>query len=166
MACSEYQVHEKTTPDGAFDTGNPVVPPIDSQGETGHPQEVCDGIDNNEDGQVDEGFPDSDSDGYADCIEQDCTVSLTNGGDRAILEECQGSGGGGVVTDPWNATIEWQYNVTSGSGVIVMPAIGNMNDDNGDGRVDDNDIPDIAFSTWTSNTLVVLSGDNAYPVFY
>jgi predicted extracellular nuclease len=33
--------------------------------------EVCDGIDNNCDGQVDEGFPDNDNDGQADCVDPD-----------------------------------------------------------------------------------------------
>lgn len=33
--------------------------------------EVCDGIDNNCDGQVDEGFTDTDNDGLADCIDPD-----------------------------------------------------------------------------------------------
>src|SRR3989338_3910215 len=33
--------------------------------------EVCDGIDNNLDGQIDEGFPDTDADGQADCVDLD-----------------------------------------------------------------------------------------------
>jgi hypothetical protein len=33
--------------------------------------EVCDGLDNNCDGSVDEGFPDADADGRADCIDVD-----------------------------------------------------------------------------------------------
>ena len=35
------------------------------------PQEVCDGVDNNGNGQVDEGFPDTDGDGIADCVDND-----------------------------------------------------------------------------------------------
>ena len=31
--------------------------------------EICDGQDNNCDGNVDEGFPDSDGDGLADCVD-------------------------------------------------------------------------------------------------
>jgi putative metal-binding protein/thrombospondin type 3 repeat protein len=33
--------------------------------------EVCDGIDNNCDAQIDEGFADTDSDGQADCVDLD-----------------------------------------------------------------------------------------------
>jgi len=33
--------------------------------------EICDGLDNNCDGQTDEGFPDSDQDGIADCVDPD-----------------------------------------------------------------------------------------------
>lgn len=32
-------------------------------------QEICDGIDNDGDGQIDEGFPDADNDGVADCVD-------------------------------------------------------------------------------------------------
>ena len=34
-------------------------------------QEICDGLDNNCDNNIDEGFPDSDQDGSADCIDSD-----------------------------------------------------------------------------------------------
>jgi hypothetical protein len=33
--------------------------------------EVCDGIDNNCDGNIDEGFTDTDHDGQADCVDTD-----------------------------------------------------------------------------------------------
>ncbi len=163
--CSEYDVTKNSEIPGVFDTGNPVIPPIDSEEDTGVPPEECNGTDDDGDGEVDEGFPDSDGDGYADCIEQDCQVSATAAGAQTIAAECEGSGGVGPVTDPWNAAIEWQYTVTSGSGVIVMPAVGNLTDDNGDGRVDENDTPDVAFSTWTSNTLVALHGDGSGTIF-
>jgi hypothetical protein len=38
-------------------------------GETFRPEEICNGVDDNGDGQVDEGYPDSDGDGKADCID-------------------------------------------------------------------------------------------------
>ena len=33
--------------------------------------EICDGIDNDLDGDIDEGFTDTDSDGIADCVDPD-----------------------------------------------------------------------------------------------
>ncbi len=69
------------------------------------------------------------------------------------------------IKDPWNVNIEWQYTVTSGSGVIVMPVVGNLTDDNGDGLIDENDSPDIVFTTWGSNTLVALHGDGSGLIF-
>ena len=32
---------------------------------------------------------------------------------------------------------------------MAAPAIGNLNDDNGDGRVDEDDIPDIVFTNFS-----------------
>ena len=43
--------------------------------------------------------------------------------------------------------------------VIVMPAVGNLTDDNGDGLINDLDRPDIVYTTWNENHLVALHGD-------
>ena len=69
------------------------------------------------------------------------------------------------VKDPWNVNIEWQYTVSSGTGVIVMPAVGNLTDDNGDGLVNELDTPDIVFTSWTGSTLVALHGDGSGLIF-
>jgi hypothetical protein len=167
LACSEYDVQGTKDVIGIFDTGEPLDPPIDSPPDTGTPPELCNGADDDGDGEVDEGFPDSDGDGLVDCLEQDCTTAATLAGTVSILPECVGTGSGVIVSDPWNAQIEWQYTVTAAgsSGVIVMPAVGNLTDDNGDGRIDDQDMPDIAFTSWPSNTLVALHGDNSGVIF-
>lgn len=73
------------------------------------------------------------------------------------------------VTDPWNVALEWSY-ASSGDGVNVMPAVGNLTDDNGDGRVDDDDTPDIVFVTMDfsgadPDTLVALHGDGSGVIF-
>ncbi len=47
-------------------------------------QEVCDGIDNNCDGQTDEGFPDTDNDGKANCLEGD----IDGDGIADLLDNC------------------------------------------------------------------------------
>lgn len=147
-----------------FDSGMPWSPDTGDTDTEPPPPEECNGVDDDGDGLIDEDFPDTDRDGLPDCLEQSCPpLDLGTPGEVAIPEECSGTGTP-TVTDPWNVGIEWQY-TSAGSGVIVMPAVGNLTDDNGDGRVDENDTPDIAFTTWTSNTLVALHGDGSGEIF-
>jgi hypothetical protein len=68
------------------------------------------------------------------------------------------------VMDPWNINIEWFYD-TAGNGAAVMPAIGPLIDENGDGEVDDADVPVIAFNTYVLNNLTVLHGDGSGVAF-
>lgn len=92
-------------------------------------------------------------------------VSLAEGGDVEIREECAGTGPT-VVEDPWNAAIEWQYTVEGSSGVIVMPAVGNLTDDNSDGAINEYDTPDVAFVTWDyPGQLMALSGNGGALLF-
>ncbi len=81
----------------------------------------------------------------------------------AIDPECEGTEVEEVV-DPWNFSVEWQYK-SVGNGVIVMPAVGNLTDDNNDGVIDVDDIPDIAVNTWTEGALVALHGDGSGEIF-
>ena len=57
------------------DDGDGFVDVVDCQplDADSHPdaEETCDGVDNNCNGNVDEGYPDTDDDGTADCMEQD-----------------------------------------------------------------------------------------------
>lgn len=48
--------------------------------------EICDGKDNNGDGVVDEGYPDTDGDGKADCIDAEECDCLDNDGDGLVDE--------------------------------------------------------------------------------
>jgi hypothetical protein len=161
---TENNLNGKET-DPAFDPGDTATDPITDTADTDVVPEDCNGEDDNGDGNIDEGFPDDDGNGRADCMDRECPVlDLGSAGVVDILEECSGTSTS-IVDDPWNAAIEWQYTVSSGSGVIVMPAVGNLTDDNGDGRVDEDDTPDIAFSTWSSNTLVALNGDGTGELF-
>ena len=91
------------TGDAVIDTGDVVIDTGDSDDDTGvggddtavivddtgtppPPEEICDGIDNDEDGEVDEGFPDTDLDGTADCEDVEECDGLDNDGDGLIDE--------------------------------------------------------------------------------
>jgi hypothetical protein len=58
---------------GTTTTTNTVVT---TPGPPPPPPEVCDGVDNNGDGAIDEGFPDTDLDTVADCLDDACVVDL------------------------------------------------------------------------------------------
>ena len=84
----------------------------------------------------------------------------------AINEDCYGEP---EIPDELEATIKWQWSESEEfpgfDRVMAAPAIGNLTDDNGDGRIDDLDIPDIVFTAFIERdynldgTLTVLSGD-------
>ena len=48
--------------------------------------EVCDGVDNDGNGQVDEGFPDTDGDGTADCVDIETCDGVDNDGNGQVDE--------------------------------------------------------------------------------
>lgn len=58
---------------------------------------------------------------------------------------------------------DWAW---TGGDVMMTPAVGNLTDDNGDGTIDENDIPDVAFTVFYggdyhfNGTLYVISGDD------
>ena len=63
FACDEDVGQCDETPDEPCDPLHPEFVP--------GAQEICDGFDNNCNGETDEGFPDSDGDGIADCVDLD-----------------------------------------------------------------------------------------------
>ncbi len=61
-------------------------------------------------------------------------------------------------TGVFEPKIKWQYRVPDANGVVQTPMVINMTDDNNDGKIDQNDIPDVVFVD-NNYTLNVLSGD-------
>lgn len=134
--------------------------------------EECDGLDNDGDSFVDEGFEDTDGDGVADCVDEDCTIELRDEGLVDIDDSCVIDDG--EIIDPWNMTTEWNWSGWSTNSkyqnVINTPTVAQLDDDNGDGVVDSNDVPDIVFLAFAATgaslgdlndtRVVVLSGDD------
>ena len=81
----------------------------------------------------------------------DCDVSVaaaTTGG--AILKECEAPDV--VIKDAWRMEEEWLWTGVSVdeavNQVLMMPAVGNLTDDDGDGRVTEADVPDVLMIAW------------------
>ncbi len=115
--------------------------------------ELCDGVDNDADRVVDEGFPDLDADGTADCVDLACDVATVMPSLVPIDKTCLHPDV--VVEDPWNAVIEYQFKDGS-YGSWSAPVVGQLTDDNLDGVIDDQDFPDVAISTGLPNLVVAL----------
>ena len=80
----------------------PGNPPVGSSA-----TEECDGLDNDGDGQVDEGFDDVDNDGIADCVDESCWVDEVEAETVAWAAECPSS----LVpaADPWDVVVVADY---------------------------------------------------------
>lgn len=129
VGCSDYNFSGEQKPaEGApEDSGIPAADggaPLDS----GEPpvDEACDGIDNNGDGRIDEGWPDTDGDGVADCTDEECGL------DRPALRSEADADCAGVASsstppvDPWATRVTWQWR---GGSVFSTPAVGDLDQD-------------------------------------
>ncbi len=116
-------------------------------------QELCDGADNDADRLVDEGFPDLDADGTADCVDLACDVADVTPTMVPIDKTCLHPEV--AIKDPWNAVIEYQFKDGS-FGSWSAPVVGQLTDDNEDGVIDDQDFPDVAIATGLPNLVVAL----------
>mgnify|MGYP002825012164 CR=1 FL=1 len=145
--------------DGEVDEG---YPDVDGDGEADcRTSDTCDGLDNDGDGLIDEGYDDFDGDGIADCLDDQCDTTPLGVTEIEVDEDC--SKPVVIVKDPYDLKIEWQVSLASSGdrGVIIMPAIANLSDDNGDGRIDTSDTPDIAFIGWSFGVVEAWSGDGS-----
>ena len=71
----------------------------------------------------------------------------------------------------WSPVVEWQWEsnaINPGyDHIMSTPAIANLTDDNGDGKIDDGDIPDIVFTSFSGSAyssagaLTAISGDGS-----
>jgi len=150
--CSEFGlVPHGSGPDGTGDTG---------AGSGGHHAdarpETCNGVDDDLDGEVDEGFGDVDGDGVADCRDEDCEVTPLDASPVDLDPQC--TSWTNAVEHPWDLAVEWHWD---GAPSVAMPAVANLTDDDGDGDIDALDVPDIAVVTYDEGAIVALSGDDA-----
>jgi hypothetical protein len=163
-ACTDYDVNAlgKPNPGGADDTADPGGEAGGDggggggtdggdDGDTTVPDEECNGIDDDLDGRVDEDFPDTDGDGVADCVDEDCVVDTASAAAVTVDDTCIAPEA--VVPDPWNVAIEWQWTGLSSnptiSQVISTPVVGALLDTDGDGDVDVNDAPSVVFTAFS-----------------
>ena len=90
FACSEYEFKgEEEVPwvpeeDSAFDSADSAAPI----------PELCNGIDDNGNGLIDEGYPDTDADGTADCVDVEECDGVDNDGDGDVDEDFDADGDG------------------------------------------------------------------------
>lgn len=164
-ACTDYRLNPSTDPNG-----EPEEDP--HAGQEGYEEwgfidgEYCNGVDDDGDGEIDEGFPDIDGDGIADCVDTECDVEIPGAMDIDIEAECTPPKAGDG--DPWDITVQWRWTGVASdptvSNVVIPPVVANLTDDNFDGRVDAEDIPDVAVLAFPEKRfedahLVVLDGE-------
>lgn len=122
----------------------------------------------NGDAEGDSGFDPNGANHSDDDYEEDvdpdvCEPRTIEARDVTQTDECQ------VEGDPvgsFTPVVEWKkdtWAVQAGSNqVMMMPAVGSLNDDDGDGDADENDIPDVVVVTYGSEDVIrVVSGDGS-----
>ena len=157
---------EQTYPEGRYVAELLVCPDM----------EVCNGRDDDGDGDIDEGFSDSDGDGFADCVDDDCD-GIDNDGDGFVdeghpdtdgdgtadcvdVEECDG------LDNDGDGLIDEDFSDTDGDGTADCMDEEECDglDNDGDGDIDegfDNDGDGIAncFDEETCFDLIDNDGD-------
>ena len=132
--------------------------------------EYCNGLDDDGDGQIDEGFPDTDKDGIADCVDEGCDVVESDATDVGSDPDCAPNGGEPPV-EPWRIVQGWSWRgeafAPDMTNVFTPPMVGRITDDDGDGDVDADDGTDVAFIAFNADAsdarLFVLDGRTGIP---
>ena len=116
------------------------------------------------DDPVDSGEPEDSGD--PEPVDDTCEDHTVPGETIALNDECYVEYTPGTFTP----VVEWEkssWSVDSGSNnIMMMPAVGSLTDDNGDGVIDSEDTPDIVVVTYGSyGTLRAVSGDTGAEIW-
>ncbi len=164
LACAvDNSLSKKGGAGGGFDSGDPFVPPWDTSDSATSNAEDCNGLDDDGDGAIDEDFPDEDENGRADCLDRECpALNLVDAGTVTMVDDCVGtttSSGGDTVPDAWNVRQKWTFRApsvdSSAQNSYAQPVIGNLDDDNGDGRIDEEDSPEVVVNVFGGDGYIV-----------
>ena len=131
LACIQYDLSpdDDVVPGFDEDTAPPCPPGIDCTEETATPDDSDPVVE------------------LAYCDEQYFEAKALS-----LVDECFNE----PTTGTWNPVIEWTS--AAPGGVYTTPVVGNLTDDNGDGKIDEDDTPDIVVGN-TSGVYWALSGD-------
>ncbi len=139
-----------STPDAAPKAATPTDSATDPDTSVLPSPEACNGVDDDGDGAVDEGFPDADANGRVDCLDVTCPA-LDVGVAGTVVVDATCSPSLAPVSDPWQVSVLWETPLPELSadeyesvGTQSSLVVAQLDDDNGDGRVDDADAVDVA----------------------
>lgn len=150
LACQSDNALSGKDDAAGFDTGDTVAEP---------PTEACNGLDDDGDGEIDEGFLDGDGNGRLDCLDATCpTLDVVAAGDVSLSDACDGRSD--PPADPWDIVYE-SRNLLMPIGTGSFPAVAHLDDDNGDGHLGIGDVPEIAVVNLTTREAVALHGDGS-----
>lgn len=133
IACIDNEIQNTNPKEETFDTGTGITVPIDT----------------------DESTVDTDS-GTITIPDDDCAdYSVSSAGHTlSTIEDCEGVG----QTEPtWELAYKWT--AAAGAMTLATVAIGNLTDDNGNGKIDDDDTPDVVHAPY-SGYIAAYSGDD------
>ena len=133
------------------DSGSPVV---ESEAPV---EESCNGEDDDGDGAIDEDYDDYDVDGVADCVDDACDVDTLAAGEVALNDACPATS----WTDDGSLYLieeEWEESAID---FYHTPIVSNLTDDDGDGDIDLDDIPDLVGVEGFAGRIYICSGDGS-----
>lgn len=153
-ACSDFSLNFDGDPGKPFqDDSGGYHPPADS--DTAAPvEEACNGVDDDGDGLVDEDWPDTDGDGFADCVDPGCGAPELTGA-TTIPETAACAGDAGTlatpVVDPYRFREQWHADFTMAAVEQhrAAPLVVYLDDDDGDGTIGPGDGPEILLAADT-----------------